>query len=150
MFEQPFLYFQLEIFHFLVIENMEIENIAYFYLFGVWVLLLSICLRLLCNKDVNSCYTCLATCCKCFPLLFVCFKTYPNLYLKATSPHHKTLYFPAGECSENASQFVSQPKQNIIRKINLLPPLTYTQRSHATYKTMSMLNGFWIFQRDTE
>lgn len=94
--------------------------------------LIPVCLNLLCNKDINSCYTAGSHATNVFLHLFVCFKTWPSLNLEAVSPHQKTLYFPAGEGSENASRFLWELKQNIIRERNLLPPLTYTQKSHAT------------------
>lgn len=89
MFEQTFLYFQLEILLFLVMGNIEIESIAHFIRGGL-LLQLSVCLSSLYNKNINSCYTAWLHATNVFLHLFVCFKTWPSLNLKAVSPHHKT------------------------------------------------------------
>lgn len=52
MFEQTFLYFQLEIYLFFVTENTQ--SSVHFICWG-FVPLLTICLRSLRGKDINSC-----------------------------------------------------------------------------------------------
>lgn len=94
MFEQTFLYFQLEIFIFLVMENIEIESIAHF-IHGGLLLQLSICLSSLYNKYINSCYTTWSHATNVFLHLFVCFKTWPSLHLKAVSPITKHPQLPS-------------------------------------------------------
>lgn len=90
MFEQTFLYFQLELFLFPVTKN--IESIAHFVWPGL-VLLLSICLSSLYNKDINSGSTACSHATNVFLHLFACLKTWSSWNLKAVSHHHKTLYF---------------------------------------------------------